>query len=128
MTSKAMFRASVGASVMVALATSAACSNSGSGPAVRADITARMQTTSDVISACYAEALTRNRKLAGMIMLSITAAPDSGAFTNVTTVRDEVGDTTLRQCVIAEVSKLKLSQPQKTNVDIRYPLTFAPVE
>lgn len=104
----------------------AGCSKVGSGPAVRNDITARMQSASGPISSCYSEALRRNRKLAGMMMLSFVAEPGTGKFTRIDVARDEIGDTPLRQCVLAEVGRLALETPQKTNVDVRYPIQFTP--
>ena len=47
-----------------------------------------------------------------------------GGDLNVT--RDETADAPLRQCVIEQMSTLKLATPQRTGVDISYPIRFQP--
>lgn len=106
----------------------AGCAKSGMGADVRADITTQMQSASDPIQACYAEALKRDRKLRGRIELDMTAAPSTGEFVDVRVVRDEVGDPTMRQCVIEAVGVLRLAKPQSTKLAIRYPIDFAPTK
>jgi hypothetical protein len=103
-----------------------ACSHTGLGDAVRTDITARMQTVHDPVAACYAERLKANRKLRGTMTLAVTAEAKTGQFTNVRVAADGVGDAELGQCVVAEVSKLKLAEPTKSAVQFEYPLAFAP--
>lgn len=106
----------------------AGCSKAGMGAEVRGDITARMRSAENPIAACYAAAVGRNRKLRGMMTLSIVAEPNTGKFTGVVVDRDQVGDTGLRQCVVTEVSKLVLAKPQKTRVQFQYPIDFQPVK
>lgn len=106
----------------------AACGGAGMGAAVRSDIVGRMQSAETPIATCYAAAVQRNRKLRGLMTLSIVAEPDSGKFTAVVVDRDQVGDPQLRQCVVAEVSKLALASPQKTRVRFQYPIDFQPVK
>jgi hypothetical protein len=115
-------------SLVAALVTTSAtgCKSAGMGAAVRTDVTAQMQSAQPAITSCYASALTTNRKLRGMIMLSFTAEPDSGKFINTVIVRDELNDPRMKQCVMTEISKLKLSKPQSTKVLVSYPLRFAP--
>ncbi len=103
-----------------------ACSRTGTGSGVRNDISARMQTIQQPVQMCYAVALERNRKLKGLLVLSFRAAPNSGQFDQITVTRDEVGDETVKKCVVDEVAKLKLSTPQKTAVTVSYPIDFAP--
>ncbi|MBA3549128.1 MAG: AgmX/PglI C-terminal domain-containing protein [Nannocystis sp.] len=110
--------------LLVVVAT-AACSKAGS-PADRQDVSARMATVVDPIDACYAAALKRDRKLAGVMTLSFVAEAKTGKFINVVVNRDELNDMELQQCVVAEVGKLKLEKPAKTNLAIDYPLEFAP--
>jgi hypothetical protein len=104
----------------------AGCSKAGMGAEVRKDVTGRMETAEPDITGCYAAALKKSRKVRGMMVLSITAAADSGEFKNITVTRDEPNDQELKTCVIEEVSKLKLEKPQKTNVTFSYPLRFEP--
>lgn len=104
----------------------AACSRTGQGPAVRNDITARMQTIVAPVQMCYAVALEKNRKLRGMMVLSFRAAPTTGQFDQIMITRDEVGDPQVRTCVIEQVGKLKLETPQKTAVSVSYPINFQP--
>jgi hypothetical protein len=59
-------------------------------------------------------------------VLSFAAEPSSGKFVDGYVVRDELSDASIRQCVLAEVGKLKLSKPQRTKVLINYPLQFQP--
>jgi hypothetical protein len=113
--------------VLAALAT-AACSRTGTGAGVRTDITARMQSAEAPIQRCYADALQRDRKLRGMMVVMFRAAADSGQFGDLTVARDEPNDPTLRQCVLAEVGKLKLATPQRTAVDVSYPIRFQPTK
>jgi hypothetical protein len=109
-------------------ALAAACGSTGLGSAVRTDISARMATAKDPIAACYAERLKKNRKIAGTMTLSITAAASTGKFENVKVVKDEPGDPELGTCVVAEVGKLKLAEPTKSPVQFEYPLAFAPTK
>jgi hypothetical protein len=113
--------------VLVAAAL-AACSRTGTGAGVRTDITARMQSVQAPIAACYAETLQRNRKARGMMVVLFRAAPDSGQFADLTVARDEPGDPALRACVLAEVAKLKLATPQRTAIDVSYPINFQPTK
>jgi hypothetical protein len=106
----------------------AGCAKTGMGAAVRGDVSGRMETAQPSFTSCYATALKRSRKVRGMLVLSITAAADSGEFKNITVSRDELGDPQLKQCVIDEVSKLKLEKPQKTNITFAYPLRFDPTK
>src|SRR5258708_5864311 len=111
---------------IAAMATLGACSHTGLGGAVRNDITARMQTVQDPIAACYATRLKANRKLKGTMVLSVTAAANTGQFEQVKITRDDPGDPDLGTCVVTEVSKLKLAEPTKSPVAFEYPLAFAP--
>jgi hypothetical protein len=111
----------------VALACTA-CSHTGLGNAVRDDISARMQTTKDPITTCYAERLKKNRKLKGTLVVAVTAKAGTGEFTDVKVTRDEIGDPDLSTCVVLEVGKLKLEQPTKSAVNFEYPLAFAPTK
>jgi hypothetical protein len=104
----------------------AGCSKAGMGAEVRKDVSGRMETAEPDITSCYAAALKKSRKVRGMMVLSITAAADSGEFKNITVTRDEPNDPDMKACVIEEVSKLKLEKPQKTNVTFSYPLRFEP--
>lgn len=105
-----------------------ACSKAGMGANVRNDIVARMWSAQNPIEACYAAAVQRNRKLRGRMTLAIVAEPDTGKFISVVAESDQVGDAGLRQCVVGEVSKLALAQPQKTRVQFQYPIDFQPVK
>jgi hypothetical protein len=106
----------------------AGCAKAGMGAEVRSDISARMASAENPIAACYAAAVQRNRKLRGLMTLSIVAEPKTGKFTGVVVDRDQVGDTGLRQCVVDEVSKLALAKPQTTRVQFQYPIDFQPVK
>lgn len=111
---------------VIPLAVVAGCAKAGTGPEVRADIQARMETVQPTITSCYADALREDRKLAGLIVLRIVAAPGTGAFADTTIVRDDLRHQALQTCVLEAVTGLTLATPQKTAVTVDYPLDFAP--
>ena len=102
------------------------CAGACMGTEVRTDITAQMQVASSPIAACYKTALQSNRKLRGYMVLSFAAEPSSGKFVDGYVMRDELNDAGVRQCVLGEVAKLKLSKPQSTKVLVNFPLHFQP--
>ncbi|MGE0550446.1 MAG: AgmX/PglI C-terminal domain-containing protein [Kofleriaceae bacterium] len=102
------------------------CGGAGMGAATRADIQARMQSAQPPIQACYAEALKTNRRLKGMVTIELVAEASTGQFKDVIFRRDELNDPTVRQCILAEVSKLKLEKPTSAKVSINYPFRFMP--
>jgi hypothetical protein len=106
----------------------ASCAKSGMGAEVRTDIAARMQSAADPITACYAETLKQNRKVRGMMVLQINAAPGTGQFTDILVTSDAPNDAGLRQCVLAAVGTLKLAVPQQTRITIDYPINFQPTK
>lgn len=112
--------------MLLAVSLMAGCASAGMGTEVRTDITAQMQAASSPISACYKTALQTNRKLRGYMVLSFAAEPSSGKFVDGYVVRDELNDASVRQCVLGEVAKLKLSKPQSTKVLVNFPLHFQP--
>src|SRR5262245_36449665 len=99
-----------------------ACAKTGFGSGLRPDVIAQMESARNPIATCYEQALTRNRKLQGTIQLSFEAAPKTGQFTNVNVTRDDLGDKDLTQCVVQQVSTLKLSKPTSTKIAIDYPI------
>lgn len=114
--------------VLSMAAAGAACSKNGMGKEVRADVTSQMETSQPDFTSCYGDALKRSRKVRGMLVLSITAAADSGEFKNITVTRDELNDPEMKKCVIDKVAELKLEKPQKTNITFSYPLRFSPTK
>jgi hypothetical protein len=103
----------------------AACGGSGLSSAVRDDITARMTSAQAPIATCYGDALKGNHKLKGTMVLQFAAAPSTGQFGEISVAHDDLGDAKLRDCVIAEVGKLKLDKPQSTKVAVSsYPIHF----
>jgi hypothetical protein len=111
----------------LALSCFAAGGGAGLSGDVRTDISARMTSAQQPIQACYAEALKTNRKLRGTMVLTFAAAPSTGAFTEISVARDDLGDPKLQQCVTGEVGKLKLEKPQSTRIAVSgYPLDFQP--
>lgn len=107
-------------------ATLAACGGTGLGSDTRADITARMTSVQRPLAACYHAGLQTNRKLAGMMVVSFVAAPQTGQFQEITVTHDEIQDPGVRKCVLDEIGKLKLEKPQSARVSINYPIHFAP--
>jgi len=111
------------ASLLVSLA---ACP-SGGGAEQRKDIIAKMSSTKGPLDTCYANALARNRKLAGMFVIELIADSGTGQFKNVIVRRDEPQDPILRLCVINEVVKLKLDKAPSSSVQINFPYRFRPL-
>ena len=114
--------------VVIALCLAAGCKSSGLGTDVRNDVSLRMASVNQPISSCYEEALKKNRKLKGRMVVSFSTEPGTGQFSGVSIVENEVQDPALEQCVIGQVSTLKLAQPTKTAVAITYPLNFSPID
>lgn len=107
----------------------AGCAKAGMGEGVRTDVTARMESARPSLADCYHEALQRDRKLRGQIVVTFVAAPSTGKFEQVDIVRDDLRDPALVKCVVDTVAALSLSTPQKTAVSITaYPLDFAPTK
>jgi hypothetical protein len=104
------------------------CSKNGMGKEVRSDVSGQMETSQPDFTACYAAALGKSRKVRGMMVLSITAAAETGEFKNISVTRDELGDPDMKKCVVDEVASLKLEKPQKTNITFSYPLRFSPTK
>lgn len=104
-----------------------ACGGAGLGKGVRDDVSARVAEARDPIAGCYEAALAKNRKLAGTIVVSFSAAPSTGQFEDVQIVSDGVGDFDLAACVVSRLSEQKLAKPASTRVAISaYPLEFSP--
>lgn len=103
-----------------------ACGGAGLGDTVRQDISTQMATIQEPVSACYASALQRDRKLRGTMMVSFDAEPKTGTFTNIRITGGDLRDEELQSCVTEQVSGLALSEPQKTVVSVSYPLEFSP--
>lgn len=114
------------AAALAVLPTLGACKSAGTGAETRADIAAQMKLAESPIQACYAEALKKNRRIKGTLSLRLTAEASTGQFKNINVLRDEPGDTAVRQCVLAEIGKLKLSKPTSSSVQIDQPIRFAP--
>jgi hypothetical protein len=110
----------------IAALAAAACGGTGLGADTRADITARMASAQPPLAACYHAGLATNRKLAGMMVVSFAAAPQTGQFEDIAVTHDELRDPGVRKCVIDQISKLKLDKPQSARVSISYPIHFAP--
>lgn len=110
------------------LATAAGCASSGLGDATRQDVSARMATIQQPVATCYGEALKRNRKLKGSMMVAFSAARDTGKFSNVKVTRNDLSDPELEACVREQVGGLALAQPTKVDVAVEYPLDFNPID
>lgn len=102
------------------------CKSAGMGTETRTDIASQMQAAQGPIQDCYAAALKSNRKIKGMMTLEFVAEASTGQFKNIIVRRDETNDPALRQCVLGEVGKLKLAKATSSNLQINYPLRFAP--
>src|SRR5215212_5894785 len=121
-----MTRSSIMFVVLAGASALAACKSAGMGPETRADITAQLKTAEAPIQACYADALKKNRKARGIISLRFVAEASTGQFKNINVLRDEPSDPAITRCVVAEVSKLKLSKPTSSSVQIDQPIRLMP--
>jgi hypothetical protein len=121
-----MTRLEIIPTLLLAALTLAACKSAGMGAETRTDIAAQMKTAEGPIQACYAEALKKNRRIKGTLSLRLTAEASTGQFKNINVLRDEPGDMAVRQCVLAEIGKLKLAKPTSSSVQIDQPIRFAP--
>jgi len=99
------------------LGTVAAC-KTGADPAIRTDISAKLQQAQSPIQACYQRQLTTNRKLRGMVVIQMAAHAETGQFIDINTLRDEPADPVLRYCIVQELAKLKLDKPPGKRVEI----------
>jgi len=105
----------------------ASCGGAGLSADVRTDISARWPPAQRRMARGKPDGFKGNRKLKGTMVLTFAAGPGTGAFSEITVARDDVGDPKLQACVIGEVGKLKLEKPQSTKVAVSgYPLNFAP--
>src|SRR5262245_34010306 len=86
--------------LVIAGALGGGCAGSGFGEETRTDISKRMASLKEPLGRCYQDALTRNRKLAGTMMLAFVAENGSGKFSEVRVARSDVPDPTLERCVI----------------------------
>lgn len=104
-----------------------ACGGSGLGKGVRTDIQNQMESAREPMAQCYADALERNADLVGTMTVSFVVQAKSGQFSNVQTRRSSLEDQEMEQCVINQVSSLKLQTPQKSKVAVdAYPVRFTP--
>jgi hypothetical protein len=104
------------------------CASTGLGDGPRQDVTARMATIQQPVAGCYEAALKRNRKLKGLMTVSFDTAPETGKFTNVKVVRNDLPDPELEACVKTQVESLALATPPKTKLGVEYPFNFNPVD
>jgi hypothetical protein len=104
----------------------AGCKSAGMGAETRADITAQMKLAEEPIQACYAEVLKTNRRVKGRLSVQLVAEANTGQFKNINVLRDEPKHPELTRCVVAEIGKLKLSQPTKAQVQINQPILLMP--
>lgn len=101
----------------------AAC-KSGPGPEVRTAIGAKLESAQPQIQQCYQTSLTTNRKLRGMLNLSMQVT-EQGEFTNIVPRRDEPADPVLRFCVVKAIAALKLDKPPGAKIDLEsVPIKF----
>lgn len=112
-------------SVLLALG---GCASTGLGDGPRQDVTARMATIQQPVAGCYEAALKRNRKLKGALVVTFDTAPETGKFTNVKVVRNELPDPELEACVKEKVESLALATPPKTKLGVEYPFSFNPLD
>ena len=95
--------------LILAVASLAACAKKGMTPQTRTEISAKLASTQAPIQQCYQRQLTTNRKLRGMVVAQAAILPD-GQFGEVSLRRDEPADPVLRYCVVQEIAKLKLDK------------------
>lgn len=102
-----------------------ACAGSGFDKAVRSDVEARMSGAQPKLTACYVDALKRNRKAQGTVVVEFVAKANSGKFEDVRVVSSDLADPELDKCVAAEVASLVLEKPVKNQVAVHFPVVFS---
>src|SRR5690242_6761503 len=90
----------------------------------RADITQTMLAAQQPIGVCYGTALQANRRLRGKLAVHVVTTPGTGQFGMITIIHDELRNPNINDCVVAELSKLKLSKPSKKSLKFDFPLRF----
>ena len=110
--------------VILAVLLTSGCGGAGLGSDVRKDIEKQMETTREMVTACYTAALDRDRKLKGTLTVQVKTDPKTGAFTRTRIKDSTLGDKSLEECVIGSISKLKLDKPTSTSVEADYPIQF----
>lgn len=111
--------------VTAAFVLASGCAGSGFDKAVRKDVESRMTTAQPKFGDCYTDALKRNRKATGTVVVSFVAKANSGKFEDVKVVRSDIGDPQLDKCVIDQISALTLEKPVKNQVLVEYPIAFS---
>jgi hypothetical protein len=122
---KSSVRSLGGALAMASLSLSlGACSGSGFGKPTRDDVQAQMTAAQPKFAECYADALKRNRKVQGTVVVSFVAKAKTGKFEEIKIVRSDISDPDLDKCIIAQLGTLTLSSPTKSHVAVEYPVSF----
>ena len=92
----------------------------------RNDLPSTLQEAKPQLSQCYAEALKRNPKLAGSMMLTVTVQRSTTALTGVTAVGPQPADATFEQCVARVVGGLKVAKSPMFTCRANFPVNFTP--
>ena len=104
----------------------AACGGATMGPEVRTDIIAQVQAAQPPIQTCYQRALDEHKKVKGIMVLQLAAAPGTGQFVDISVKHDELSDPVIKKCVVDALSKLKLTKPPEARIEIpSLPIHFA---
>jgi hypothetical protein len=95
-------------------------------PMFRADLTNVLAGARGQLSACYAEALVRNPKLAGQVTLKFTVQPNTGRFTGVTVAQSQIKDRDFEKCVATVVGEQHVAAPPMIVEIVDFPVSFTP--
>lgn len=102
-----------------------ACASSGFSKTVRSDVQSQISSIQSDLASCYSDALKRDRKAQGTVVVSFIAKSGTGKFEDVKVIRSDINDPALQECVVGKVSGLALVTPVKNQVAIEYPLAFS---
>jgi hypothetical protein len=97
---------------------------SGSGQINEQAILKALSKHLDRLQYCYEKALLSDSTLAGSILMEWTITT-SGAATNAKTVRSQMNNTALHNCLAKEIQKIHFPPSKGASVNIQYPFSFS---
>ena len=96
--------------------------------AQRSDIVQRMTGAQMPLAKCYADVLTTTPAAAGNAAVAFRVQPNTGRFTGVKLVRNQINDPAFSKCVVGIVSDLSVSSAPSFIIEVvEYPISFKPV-
>jgi hypothetical protein len=79
----------------------------------------------DTLEGCYAKALERDETTAGVVRARLHVEKSSGLVRKVE-ILESVGDETLRSCMDAALTGIRIAEPAKVDVHVDYEFELVP--